>query len=381
MIPVVYYVLSHSIMSQLVPFFAVQYGLFVTAIGVFIHSLCPTSDFWDYKRRGSIFYFLCCMFTVIATFLLTVQLHGLFSKSKSKLSENDVLYLKASYGNSAEILHAIFTVVMALLMIKKMDCCYSPRNLAMYWCGATITHEMIIHVALFFEKHLVSMYYSFFAHFFYIFAVALILRHFVLQHPRQDSKRPDDCAFTSRENILAAVLLAFSLLYTCLRVIGTGKASVKVNAVSTYTSAYESLITDNFGAAWVVVSAVWILPCCVLSLCNLFKNTPHKIKNVALLFAGSMLYGTALHLTYYVLFAIKTKPTKVAIGVAVTLNLLLVLGSHLHLYCAMPYLFHTLSPTPLCMMESEDDTEDDDEDDTEEEDDDDSADCLYKKQQ
>ena len=331
--PLIHNLLGHPLMSQKLPMMCLQYSLFATSVLMFVAMLEPSSDFWNFEKRGSFLYFLFCLLTCVSVVQITLNVNrfNLIGKpKKAKYFEGDEQYLGTPFGMSSEAFQSIFTYVVSMLAVLQMDNETSPRNLALYWCGATITNIIVTGIALLSGPLAAKIQFSSWMHVFY-FVMALFVSHnFVLVNKR----RYPVCEYYTRRSvlfdILVAILLGFCMIYNAMRLLCAFNATQKF--IKDYTAKFEPCIVEptKFPFAWILFAGVYGIPCCLQGIYDLNNVGCQRNLEMAFMHAGSMLQGTFV----YVSFSWYTKANKFQIPdksypIVAILNLLVVCAAHM----------------------------------------------------
>ena len=330
-VPVLCAFLNNPLLSQKIPQIAIHYGLLVAAFGLFTHVLRPSGNFWNFETHGSAFYYFCCLFTLLSTLQLTVQ-GSKFSQIKPKLLDENSLYLKTSQGISSEIAYCLSSYVLCLMMISRMDRYFSSRNLALYWCGATLTNELIFGILMVLNRRYL-LEYSTFIHLLYISVALWCLYHFLYSNPRLVPCKTCLTSYWPLADTGLITLLFFSIGFTILRILGA--FNVQQSLIRAYASSVEPVILDPslFAKVWIAITCVVGIPCSVMAISFLNRLICFKNANLALLYAGSMMQGTLVYTLYTIIAAIAEPKYRVSwkvAFVALALNFLFVFSSHLY---------------------------------------------------
>ena len=366
-IPITCFFLLDDHVSQKLPMHIAEYSMLVTALGIFLLCLKPSRDFWNFNKRGA-FYYACCILCCAATTQLTV--HGmrlnLFGGAKKpKYFDSDELYIKTPYGSSSELWFDVVSYILYLLMVFQIDNKTSVRNVALYWCGATLSSVFVTGIGLLTGPYATKIYFSSFSLFFYIFFTLWVLRYFIVQKPRFVCGLREGRGSGYFEFVIAALLL-YSALFSFLRVLGVFNSNL--NFVKNYVGKFEPYIThpSKFGSIWILYAALYGIPCQLKSLYHIHHATYRAATNMALIYAGSIMQGTFVYLSYsaYPSSDQKGRIPKSAFGVVMVLNIMLIIGAHI-------FLFRCLRSTPYhskkfkCVYVNDDYVDDDDDDENE----------------
>jgi len=331
-VPVMFAFLSNHILSQKVPQYAVQYGLLVASLGMFIHLLRPSGDFWNFETRGSIFYYFCCLFTTLSAVQLTV--HGSkFTQNRPKLLDGDSVYLKTLQGISSELSYCISSYVLCLMMISRMDRYFSSRNLALYWCGATLTNELIYSISMAINRKFL-LEYSTFIHLLYIAVALWSLYHFLQGNQRLIPCKLCVTSYRPLADTGIIILLFFSVAFCILR--GLGALNIQQAFVKAYASSIEPIMLDpsHFGQVWIGISCAASIPCSLMGVSFLNQLLCTKNVNIALLHAGCIMQGTLVYTVYAVISAIAEPKYRLPLKnviVVLALNIVFVTSAHLYM--------------------------------------------------
>ena len=299
--PITTYCLSHSILQNVLTMYIFQYTLFLTVFAIFMYLLKPNSKFGALERRGSLLYFLCCMFTCIAVSQLAVQAKrfNMFGKPKKPLKYfvKDELYLKTPFGKSSEFSYLFFTFLMSLLMVFQMDNCSSPRNIALYWGSFTVTKTLVTGIGLLSSTFVTKLQFSSIVSIFFFLVSLWVLHYFLVKCPRFI---PCQTCFTRGNGFFDTAIvmgLAFSAGFNFFRILALLNSSQK------YIKLYEKFEpymkhSSKFGTAWVLVCAALNIPCCLVAIHSLFRCILKRHLDMSLIHAGSMFQGTLVYLSY-----------------------------------------------------------------------------------
>ena len=331
-IPVMLAFLSNKFLSELLPHYAVQYGMLVAYLGVYIHLVRPSGDFWNFETRGSIFYYLCCLLTTFSTMQLAV--HGSkFAQTKPQLLlQGQRVYLITNEGISCEIAYCIFSNILCLIMIYRMDRYFSARNLAIYWSGATITNELIGLVFMVLHQNR-KPEYSTFLHMLYTLVALWCLYHFLFCNKRLVRCKSCVTSYRPLTDAVIIMFLLFSFAFTTLRCLAA--LSVQQAFVKLYASVIEPLILhpSKFVQIWIAISGVIGLPCCLIAISFLNRLVCSRNIDLALLHAGSAMQGTLVYIAYAALSAYndaKYRPSWQIGCVTLVLNFIFVFAAHVY---------------------------------------------------
>ena len=349
--PVLRYFLCDRQLSHTLPMICVEYTLFLASLVLLIFILEPTPDIWDFEKRGSAFYFTCCMLTCVAVNQITLnamRFKLIQSEKVAKFFAEDEPFLKTPYGICSEMWHCFFTYLMSLILVFVMDNGMNPRNYALYWCGATLTSGMVTGIALLVGTYAKKLKYSSIANLFYFVVAMWVLSHFLLSNPRYIRCKP--CWFRkfSWHEVVLIALNAFAIAFHFFRVLSIVRVPIFTQIhffdwinclIKVYARRYEPYMSHNsrFGLTWIIFAAGYGIPCSFVAVYHLLRQTTLEGADTALMHAGSTLQGTFVYLSYSAFSSSEKRyriPQKVLL-IVIALNLLLVITSHVSLLLSL----------------------------------------------
>ena len=341
--PIVHFALSHHYWSQKYTMLFLDYFLFAVSFLIFVGLLEPCSDFWNFEKRGSVFYFSCCMFTCIAVNQFTlnavrfkwIKVHN----RRIDFFYEDEPYIQTPHGICSEMWQCFFTFSSAILMILKMENGSNPRNTALYWCGAILSGEIVTAFGLLFGTHKKRTKYSSFVHYFYLPFTLVVLHHFLVSKSPSSRKRHYFKKSFAMLDIALVVFNAICMLFQFLRFINVIDMLFfhprSKSVFQSYVRFYEPYAThqSHFGLSWVLLSTVISIPCHLYAIHYLTSSDMSDGISLAMMHAGCTLYGTVVYLSYDFV-ATSQKPFRIPkqhYTVVMTLNFILVCSTHCYM--------------------------------------------------
>ena len=333
--PATNYIMEHKLLSNVLPMYIMQYSMFLTALSLFVFVLKPSQVFGNLEKQGSALYFMCCMFTCISISQLAVhsRRYNVFGKSKPlQYFASDEPHLKTPFGMSSELSHCVVTYVMSLLMVFRMDNKLSPRDLALYWCGFTVTKTLVTGLSLLSGPFVTKLRCNSYINLFFFVISLWLMYYFLMKKPRTVPCYRCFARSNAVIDTVIALLLAFSAVFSFIRILCV------LNSNQKYIKRYNSLEPymknkSNFGASWILICGFFSIPCCLLGILSLCQSLTKRSLNMALLHAGSILQGTFVYISFnwYVNADKKGKiPLKYYYVVSI-FNLLLVVAAHAYM--------------------------------------------------
>ena len=299
----------------------------------------PDVEFWNFERRG-IFYYLCCILACVNVIQLAVHFRRVTTKKSTKFFANDEVYLKTPFGMCSVLWNNGVNFIIYLMIIFGIDNYSSVRNIAMYWCGAMMTSELVIGFALFSGPSSHKIQYSSLSDAFYVIVCAIVLTNYLVLNPRiivvpKVLPKKGMCDF------VIVILLLFSIGFNFFRCLG-GLNSSQYH-IKLYRVFYEPYMVhpSQYSLIWILFSGMFGIPCEILAIYYLYKVEHEKALNTALLYAGSTLQGTSVYLSYN-MYTNSQKLYRLSphrLRTVYLCNALLVLGAHLFLLrclCLIP---------------------------------------------
>ena len=348
--PALSYFLNHSQWSKTLPMLCVEYTLFLASLILFIYILEPASDFWNFEKRGSAFYFTSCMLVCVSVNQITltaVRFELIQSSKQVEFFAEDEPFLKTPFGICSEMWHCIFTFSMSLIMIFVMDNGLSPRNYALYWCGATLTSGMVTGIALVSGTFAKRIKYTSVANTFYFLVALWMLSNLFISQPRnvrcKTSWRRCSCS-----KVVLVLMNVFVIAFHFFRILSITQWPILDNSqyfrsvnslIRVYARQYEPYMIHNsrFGLTWIMFVAGYGIPCSFIAIYHLLRQTTLEAANLALMHAGSTLQGTVVYLSYSA-FSSSEKRFRIrpkVFSVVLSLNVLIVVTSHIFLLLAL----------------------------------------------
>lgn len=298
-IPFTWFLLSHKVMSQLLPMYAVGYGILLTVLSIFFCVMPPQKNFWKFEKRG-LFYYVCCILACVNVVQLSIQYRRFSKGGVFKLSgffSTDEFYLKTPFGMSSILWNNGVCYFLYLIMIFSIDNCSNIRNLAVYWSGGMMTSEFVIGVSLLSGPASNKLQYSSVVDVFYICVVIWVLHYYLLINPRtykygrecRPGKTFDSCL------AIAFILCSLFTFMRCLAVLKSSQYHIKM-----YRSRFEPYLAhkSNFGSVWILFTGAYGIPCQFLAIYYIYHCKCRCVLDISLLYAGSMLQGTVVYLSY-----------------------------------------------------------------------------------
>ena len=298
-LPCTMYFLSHRVMSQLLPMYAVGYGILLTAVALFILIMPPDGNFWKFECRG-IFYYVCCILACINVVQLSMQFRRFSKPGRFKLSTffaTDEVYLKTPFGMSSILWNNGVCYLIYLVIVFAIDNCSNVRNIALYWCGGMITSEFVIGISLLSGPTSHKLQYSSVVDVFYICVLIWVLNNYLIINPRIVCPGIE-CRTSKFFDICLIITFLFSIFFTFIRCMGVLNSSQY--HIKYYRMKYEPYMghKSNFGAIWILFSGAYGIPCQILAIYYLYHSRCRHSVDISLLYAGSMLQGTVVYLSY-----------------------------------------------------------------------------------
>ena len=265
-------------------------------------------------------------------------------KHKAEYMVYDEAYLFTPFGISTEFWVDVVNYFFYGFFIFMIDNNFSYRNFILYWSGATLASEIVATLACFTGSHSHELQYSELMHAVRFLAAIWVIIKFVVLNPRcMDGKRcRTRFAWLDRFLIVSLILLSF---FAVLR--GLGSLDSNQILVKQYILQFEPYIAhpSRFPCIWILYLAVYGIPFQLLAA-RILKwpdvNAEWLI-NCSILYAGSVLQGTFVFLSYtfYPSAELKFKTPANSIFFVVIINFYLVLVAHLLAYRCMkdPYYF------------------------------------------
>jgi len=342
-IPCTRIALEDVIVSQFAPMYILNYALLLTASVFFITALPPTLCRSREKgpvKRNEIYYgsclLMCCCLAGLT--LQTVRLKKFGAqKIKHKMGYlvYDELYVLTPFGMSTEIWMDIINYFFYAVFIFMIDNNYSYRDLILYWSGATLTSEMVATLACFTGSQSHMLQYSEFMHIVHVGAASWVIFKFIFLKPR----RIDGPRCISKYATLDKCLVICLILYSFFAVF-RGLAALNGNQrwVKSYVMQAEPYIVhpSRFPAIWILYLAVYGIPFQLVTARVLTRPGlgAEWLVNMSILYAGSILQGTFVFLSYsfYPSAEAKFKLPKKYFFYVLGINLLLVIVTHVLAY-------------------------------------------------
>ena len=340
-VPMVVSGLCHPVMSQFLPMYVYNYSLLLTALVFFVAALPPNICCPDQLRRNEIYY-MSCLFMCLCTGSATSQawrVHAIPNQPNVKVGyfQYDEPYMNTPFGMSTVIWNDFVNYFIYISLIYMIDNGFNYRNIALYWCGGTLTSEFVSIIGSFIGCNSHQLHYSEIRHIAIICATTWVLYKFLLRQPRCINL-PLYCTRFKLLDRLLIVLLAFYSLLGVVR--GLGGLGGRQKLVTHYVINYEPYIIHpaRFGAVWVLYTAVYGIPFQFAAIKALMRPGSRWLIDMSILYASSLMQGTVVFLSYsfYPTADKKFKiPPRCFYGV-MSLNLVYVLTAHALMYrCLM----------------------------------------------
>ena len=344
-VPLVKSALSHNVVSQFLPMCILNYSLLLTAAVFFTAALPPNICCHVASKRNEIYY-MCCLFMCLCTGNATVQAWRLrfFAPHNPKVPFPKVGYLlydepflTKPFGISTQLWNDFVNYFLYAAMIFMIDNDIPYRDVALYWCGGTLTSEFVSTIGAFTGMNSHQLHYSEIKRIVYISATSWVLFKFLVCNPRYIRESLYSTRFWKLDRILIFFLMVYSF-FGFFR--GLAGLNGRQRIVIYYVSRYEPYILhpSKFGAVWVLYTAVYGVPFHLAAIKSLIRPTSDWIVNMSILYAGSLLQGTCVYLSYSFYPSSDPKyrtPSKTFFFVMLV-NILLVVVAHVLMYrCVM----------------------------------------------
>ena len=363
--------LSHPVVSQYLPMYILIYGLLLTSSIFFVYALPPQFLCCNKKKRISIkrdeIYYGCCLLMCCCFGGLTFQTWRLkkfgagLVKHKVEFFVYDERYVLSPHHMMTEIWMDVINYFFYASIIFMIDNNFNHRNVALYWSGATITAELVTTLGCFTGIHSPNLQYSEYMHVVHIVAALWIVFKFMVLKPRYLERQNSTTSFATFDQIMIVCLILLSM-FSAFR--GVAALNGSQSLVKKYVARYEPYIVHpaRFGAIWILFLAVYGIPFQLATVRGLLKPGSEWLIDMSVLYAGSVLQGTIIYLSYSFFPSSDRKyriPSSSLYG-TIFFNGLLIVVSHLLMYRCLKDqgYFHSVClkilkpPSPLCSRRS-----------------------------
>lgn len=301
-VPMVIAALCHPVMSQLLPMYVFNYSLLLTAAVFIVAALPPNFACLKTTRRNEVYY-MACIFMCLCTGSGAAQAWRLRiiphqPNVKVGYFQCDEPYMNTPFGMSTVIWNDCVNYIIYVVLVYMIDNGMEYRNLALYWCGGTLTSEFVATLGSFIGCHSHQLHYTEIKHFAVTLGTAWVLYKFLVRNPRTSCDiKLYNTRFKTLDTLIT-VLFTFYSFFNILR--GLGGLGGRQKIVAYYIGHYEPYIIhpSRFGAVWVIYVAAYGIPFQLATIKGLKKPGSEWLINSSILYASSLLQGTTVFLSY-----------------------------------------------------------------------------------
>ena len=300
-IPLLRSALKHNEVSQFLPMFLFNYSLLITA-AMFFAVVLPPNVYGPVTSKRNEIYYMCCLFMCTCVAGMCFQswrLNLFWKKSKKKVDffKYDEPFVLTPFGMSSQIWSDIINYFLYIAMIYMIDNCISYRNLALYWSSGTLTNQLITLFGAVTGRFSRQLQYSEVVRVLYLLAAIWVMYKLLVLKPRVIKKRLSNTDLKLLDAFLI-ISLAFYCVYGVIR--GVAALNGKQTFIANYIKNYEPYISDpsRFGATWVLHTAVYGVPLHMAMIRCLLQTKCPWIIDTSIIYAGSLVQGTFVYMTY-----------------------------------------------------------------------------------
>lgn len=340
-VPLIKSALSNNVVSQLIPMYILNYSLLLTA-GIFIFAALPPSLCRHACSNRNEIYYMCCLFMGVCTANATLQAWRFryFGPRNAKVPlpkagylKYDEPYITKPFGISTQMYNDFFNYILYAIMIYRIDNGLSYRNIALYWCGGSLTSEFVSTIGSFTGYNSHQLHNTEIRRFLFISSTSWVLIKFLVLKPRRIETTSVNTRFVKLDRGLI-VCLSFYCVFGFIR--GLAGLNGHQKMIIYYISRFEPYIAhpSRFGAIWVLYTAVYGIPFHLAAIKSLIRPTSEWLVNMSILYASSLLQGTFVYLSYsfYPSSEVKYRIPKKTLVPVMLLNICLVIVAHVLMF-------------------------------------------------